>query len=1759
MTKFFSESTSLYEEFTYGRPLVVHSTHLEQLHYKIDCMLLAAQSQEIDDITFEEDETSSPKYANRDKYEKHLGGRRNQKEKRQQLRRQLKDKNKKRREKKNVPLDPHGWTEYLNMARSASKGADFALSVAKNINAVKEAVRYSGTSHTDFGNNILSRLEDLTALIVGLSTVGSIPAAISLIHLYLRTHYSQPVTLKLKGWIEHVLNVGIDETKKITNQARKILDLQSAEENYEKAKQFRSLVKDWKKNKDCPLAKNLTNIVNILVTFGFLPSWDQDPLKCGDFEIFRAKAWNLQKDSPSFLDMSLDTISFFLERGFAAFVHKDLSLLLYEDNEAATLEAEYSLLVSALPLLEAGRLKDLSKFSKEIVSESDFDIRLENLIGKFFGKLKMETSTYMRNTYTNKLVVLKKLRVALIMAQKSSCIRDKPYGVLLYGASAVGKSMINSVMLKVLLHHNGFPSKKEHVVVLNDSDKFQSEYKACHVAVTLDDYGNTKAEHYDVAPTNKIIDFLNNIPKAALNPNVELKGNVMIQPKMVSVTTNKKDLMAGTFSNEPVSILRRFDVVMDIRLRPEFEDPETGGLDGSKIKGQMIPDAWYIDLQRVKIIRGKDKDFYEFKTILKDASLIDCFEWMKTHSEDHFAMQKDFVASVEELYDMELCKHSYSPRECPHCKSGASIDTEIVVKAFEENMDTQCLLDPLGDFDTDNPSILRQVNATIRHLSPNPVERLAESVADWYVERKVNSAVGFVQGACDTIQEAFEKHKKEILVGTLATLGISSAVYGGLLMYRHFNNIRSIVEQGSEISKPLSEEELRPPIKLDSDVPNPWKAVKPVSLKKTEVSRCSTVEDLVGKLSHNLAHITIIDRVAGTQRKCDIFPLEGNVWLLPTHMLADHELEIQVQTTRKDTLGKNFTQKIDPTCFVKLAGDFSVIRLVCGGDVPRFSRFLLEDDFKLTGRLHATILHKDEEGVVAQDCVRIMSKRKLTSRAGQFEGVDYNYPRLTFPGLCMAPLVALQRGASIIGFHLAGRNGTTYGAAGVITRQQIADGIAMLDKKFPLSVHSSGELLTSKYGIDFTPDKPIEKEHCVRKLADKDGVQPLLQVVGAHGGGSVRFRSQVRKSPISDAVTEVMDIPRIHGPPSARDIKKHWERDLNLMAFPANRFVPRILERSYCDLERKILRFLERNPEAIKMVHPYPKDYVLSGMDGVTTVDRVELNSSMGFPINKKKKFFLRPVDREVPGVTEPIDFEDPQYWAEVERMEQVLLSGERIYVIHRGNLKDEPTKFTKDKIRVFAGCEFAFTCLVRKYYLPIVRLMQTHWKDFECAVGINAHGPQWQELKSELTRMGEDRMIAGDYKAFDKAMSTLLTRYAFRALIRIAIEAGYKPEYIKVMEGIATEISIPLYEYDGVLVMLFGSNPSGHPLTVIVNNLANSLYLRYAYYTMHDNENVVDFDQAVALVCYGDDNAASVSPDEEKFTHTNVAKVLADIGVTYTMADKKAESVPLIPLSDVSFLKRGFRFDEDIGSWVAPLEVDSISKSLHNYMYNKGSDVLSTQIAAQALSAANMEFFYHGREVFEQRRSELYAVAEKAGILDVFEGLDTYDELLNRFEGRRIPDVKYTDALDILDTQSASVPLDEHALMEQVIADFPARPVIREDFMGSCIFGAPDLVFYFPACMTVIVVETKFLKGSRLRRKMVKKQAMKYALALHVLVPSFTILALTYTERGYSYVATFGLDESRVPEIDAILSVAGVNTDFLDDLVTVSPLQGDT
>lgn len=227
------------------------------------------------------------------------------------------------------------------------------------------------------------------------------------------------------------------------------------------------------------------------------------------------------------------------------------------------------------------------------------------------------------------------------------------------------------------------------------------------------------------------------------------------------------------------------------------------------------------------------------------------------------------------------------------------------------------------------------------------------------------------------------------------------------------------------------------------------------------------------------------------------------------------------------------------------------------------------------------------------------------------------------------------------------------------------------------------------------------------------------------------------------------------------------------------------------------------------------------------------------------------------------------------------------------------------------------------------------------------------------------NRFIAGDYKAFDKRMASLFILCAFSILIHICeISGNYTKDDILILWGLAYDTAFPMVDFNGDLVQFYGSNPSGHPLTVIINSLVNSLYIRYAYHELNPKKEVESFQQNVKLITYGDDNV--MSSKVNWFNHTAISEKLAEIGVIYTMADKEAESVPFIHLDDVSFLKRRWVWNEELKAHLAPLEHDSIEKMLMTWTRSKISP--ENQMMSIITSALS-EYFFYGKRVYNEKR----------------------------------------------------------------------------------------------------------------------------------------------------------------------------------------------
>jgi hypothetical protein len=300
----------------------------------------------------------------------------------------------------------------------------------------------------------------------------------------------------------------------------------------------------------------------------------------------------------------------------------------------------------------------------------------------------------------------------------------------------------------------------------------------------------------------------------------------------------------------------------------------------------------------------------------------------------------------------------------------------------------------------------------------------------------------------------------------------------------------------------------------------------------------------------------------------------------------------------------------------------------------------------------------------------------------------------------------------------------------------------------------------------------------------------------------------------------------------------------------------------------------------------------------------------------------------------------------------------------------------------------------MRQYFLPVIRLIQRNKFAFEAAPGTNATSLEWCEIYHWLTVWGEERMLAGDYSKFDKRMDPSIMLAAFGVLERLVDLAGYTPEDMRILKTMKWDVTFAVTEFNGDVIQWWGSNPSGHILTVIINCIANSIYIRYAW--VLSGHDVRLFRWYVRLMTYGDDNVLSVSPDCDNFNHCVVQDKLATIGVVYTMADKETESVPFIHMRDVSFLRRRWVYSSDVGSHLAQLEHESIAKSL---LYHIPSQVVCVEkLAADAMLGALREYFAYGRAVFDDKREIFVQIVARHQLQYYFGGFPTYDQMVDEY-----------------------------------------------------------------------------------------------------------------------------------------------------------------
>jgi hypothetical protein len=285
------------------------------------------------------------------------------------------------------------------------------------------------------------------------------------------------------------------------------------------------------------------------------------------------------------------------------------------------------------------------------------------------------------------------------------------------------------------------------------------------------------------------------------------------------------------------------------------------------------------------------------------------------------------------------------------------------------------------------------------------------------------------------------------------------------------------------------------------------------------------------------------------------------------------------------------------------------------------------------------------------------------------------------------------------------------------------------------------------------------------------------------------------------------------------------------MAQPAKSYPHSLLETAIRDYKEPLIKIFTNKHMKWNEASPLSDHDNLCGVPGKKFLDAIKLNTSVGFPLSGPKRDHI-------------IELEPTEKWPcnrvleealidEIDRIECLYFKGERGYPIAKACKKDEI--LSGEKCRIFYGNALSLTFLIRKYYLPIMRVLQMNPLKSECAVGINSHGPEWQKLHEYMTKFGVDRLFGGDYGKYDQKLPSQLIIAALRILIDLARLCNYTESNLKVMEAMIGDIVYAYIAFNGDLIGLTeGTHISGNSLTVIINGICGSLNLRCYFYTMY-------------------------------------------------------------------------------------------------------------------------------------------------------------------------------------------------------------------------------------------------------------------------------------------------------------------------------------
>lgn len=419
-----------------------------------------------------------------------------------------------------------------------------------------------------------------------------------------------------------------------------------------------------------------------------------------------------------------------------------------------------------------------------------------------------------------------------------------------------------------------------------------------------------------------------------------------------------------------------------------------------------------------------------------------------------------------------------------------------------------------------------------------------------------------------------------------------------------------------------------------------------------------------------------------------------------------------------------------------------------------------------------------------------------------------------------------------------------------------------------------------------------------------------------------------------------------------------------------------VLKECVDDVTRLILNNSDREPRLLTI------EEAVHGVEGDTYLKSLSVSTSPGYPYSQQREKGKR-------GKTTWITHADPSMETDPNISDKLREDAQRILNLASQGIRTPVLylDFPKDETRPIAKVEAMKTRSVNCSPLPYTVACKIAFGSFVAAqmdgrcfngsaIGVNPYSYDWQDIAANLQEVG-DCMIAGDYGGWDGGMSTDLLWAAFDIINGWYGDDGNEIMRRTLFEDIATSTHV----HGSEIYSWLHSMPSGTYLTACVNTLMNNLLVRLCWMDSFKGSHMASmshFNRHVRTIALGDDHVISVSPQvASQFNQRHMTVFAESLCMEYTDEQKSKKEHTTRPLSQVTFLKRGFYYDSEYGRYVGRLDYETILEMV-NWL-RKG---LPTSIALNLnIECALRELSLYDKATYDFIHMKVVAAMRKAGL----------------------------------------------------------------------------------------------------------------------------------------------------------------------------------